>query len=122
MNFLGRWIITAIAVALAVWLVPGLHTVGGSDAIYGVIVMALALGLVNSVVKPIVQFLSFPVTVITLGIFLLVINAAMFALASWLSTSVLGMGVVYDDFGSALIGALIVSFVSAIFGANKQED
>ena len=122
MNFLGRWIITAIAVALAVWLVPGLHTVGGSDAIYGVIVMALALGLVNSIVKPIVQFLSFPVTVITLGIFLLVINAAMFALASWLSTSVLGMGVVYDDFGSALIGALIVSFVSAIFGANKQED
>lgn len=124
MKFIIRWIVAAIAVGAAVWLVPGITAVGGSDSMYAIAITALVLGFVDAVVKPIVKFISLPATIVTLGLFLLVVNAAMLVLASWLSTNLFGMGIVIDDLGSAVIGAVIVSIVTAlmngILGVEKK--
>ena len=74
MNFIIRWIVTAIAVGVAVWIVPGITTVGPNGTI-AIAIGALVLSLVNVSIKPIAQMLSLPITVLTLGIFFLVVNA-----------------------------------------------
>lgn len=113
MKFLIRWIVTAIAVGAAVWLVPGITTVGG-DATIAIAVMALVFSLVNIAVKPIAQFLSLPITVLTLGIFYLVVNALLLELAAWAATGLFGSGIAIAGFGSALVGSIIISIVSAL--------
>ena len=122
MKFIIRWIITTLAVGLAVWLVPGITTVGGEGGLYALAVMGLALAVVDALVKPIVKVFSLPATIMTLGLFLLIINAAMLLLASYLSTTIFGMGVVIDTFGSAVLGSIVVSIVGAIFGLDKKGD
>lgn len=115
MTFLGRWLITAVATAVAIWMIPGITTVGGAYA--GPILTALALSLINMSIKPIMQTLSLPLTIITLGIFSLVVNAIMLELASWLARNVFQAGISIDSFGSAFFGAIVISIVTAILGA-----
>ena len=112
MNFLVRWIVTAVAAAAAVWIVPGIWTVG-SDSLIAVAVFALVLSFVNACVKPIAQFLSLPISVITLGIFYLIVNALLLELAAWMSTGLFGSGIEVASFGSAFIGSIVISIVSA---------
>ena len=113
MNFIIRWLVTAIAVGAAVFIVPGITTVG-SDATIAVVVMALVLSLVNAILKPIIQFISLPITVLTLGIFYLVVNALMLELAAWASTGMFGSGIALDGFGAAFLGSIVISIVSAL--------
>lgn len=115
MSFLGRWLITAIATAVAIWMVPGITTVGGAYA--GPILTALVLSLVNMSIKPVMQTLSLPLTILTLGIFSLVVNAVMLELSSWLARNVFQAGIAINGFGAAFIGAIIISIVTAILGA-----
>jgi len=115
MSFIGSWFITAIATAAAIWLVPGIEAVGGTWA--GPIFCALALAFVNAIVKPVMTILSIPITILTLGIFYLVINALMLELASWLSRNIFHAGISIDSFGAAFLGAIVISIVSAILGA-----
>lgn len=87
--------------------------------------MALILSVVNMIVRPILKFFAFPLTVITLGLFLLVINAVTFWLASWLAVHYFEVGFYVDDFMSAFWGALIVSVVSSVlswFLEDKDDD
>ena len=109
MKFLIRWLVTAIAVGVTVWIVPGITTVG-NDATIAIIVGALALSLINMVL----QLLSLPITVITLGIFYLIVNALLLELAAWAATGIFGSGIAIDGFGSALIGSIVISIISAI--------
>ena len=74
MNFIIRWIVTAIAVAAAVWIVPGIDIISVDASWVGITLFALILSLVNMSIKPILQVLSLPVTVLTLGIFYLIVN------------------------------------------------
>ena len=105
MRFSVRVVLGALGLWIASALVPGMHI----DGLLTLAFAALFLGIANAVVKPIAIFLTFPITVVTLGLFLLVINAAMVALvASLLPKFTL------DGFGSAFLGALIVSLVSWI--------
>lgn len=113
MNFLIRWLVTAIAVGAAVWIVPGITTVG-NDATIAVVVMALVLSLVNILLKPILQLVSLPITVITLGIFYLIVNALLLELAAWAATGMFASGIALDGFGSAFLGSIVISIVSAI--------
>lgn len=113
MSFIVRWIVTAIAVAAAVWLVPGVEVLG-AEAWVGVAVTGLALSLINMSVKPILQLLSLPVTVLTLGIFYLVVNTAMLYLAAWLANGLFGVGFTIATFGSGFVAAIVISIVSAI--------
>ena len=73
-NFIIRWLVTAIAVGVAVWLVPGIEIIGGNEAWVGIAIFGLMLALVNISIKPLMQVLSLPITVITLGIFYLIVN------------------------------------------------
>jgi putative membrane protein len=114
MDFLGTWLITTLATMAAIYLVPGIETVGGTYL--GPIMTALALALVNALIKPIMQILSLPITIMTLGLFALVINALMLELAASLSRNVFGAGIEISSFGSAFVGAIVISIVSAVLG------
>ena len=120
--FIFRVVINALGLAAAAWVVPGITvtTAPSTDATLGVVVaylvVGLVFGLVNAVVRPIVSLLSMPLTCLTLGLFTLVINAAMLMLTSWL-TQYLPMGLHVDKFfWDAIIGAVIISIVSALIG------
>ena len=99
-------LITAVAVVIAAYLIPGIQVDGFMTAI----IVAIALAILNAFIKPILTILTIPITLFTLGVFLLVINAAMVSLAGW---RVSGFDV--DGFWSALFFAIIVSIVSFIF-------
>ena len=99
-GFLLRLLVVALGLWLASELVTGIH-VQGVGTLLGA---ALLLGIVNAVVRPLVVILTLPATIVTLGFFLLVINAAMLGLVAWM----------FDDFaiagfGSALLGSIVVS-------------
>ncbi len=113
MGFIIRWIATAIAVGVAVWIVPGIAVVGTNSAI-AVIALALILSLINVSVKPILQILSLPISIITLGIFYLVVNALLLELAAWMTAGIFGTGILIDGFGSAFLGSVVISIVSVI--------
>lgn len=114
MNFIARWLATAVAVAAAAWLVPGIEIVGGQSALISVALFALVLSLVNIGVKPILQILSLPITFLTLGIFYLVVNALLLYLASALTQGLFGAGIEIFSFLSALVASIVISIVSSI--------
>ena len=113
MNFIIRWIVTAVAAAVAVMLIPGLSTVG-SNSTLALAAFALVLSLVNVSIKPIVQLISSPISVLTLGIFYLVVNALLLELAAWATNGLFGSGVMVDSFLSAFFGSIVISIVSAL--------
>jgi putative membrane protein len=106
-----RWIIVVLALLAAAWLVPGFHV--GGDAWIAYAVMAAVLGVVNALVKPVLKLLTCPLILLTLGLFTLVINAAMLLLAARIAGS-LGVDFRVDGFWPALWGGLIVSVVTTI--------
>jgi putative membrane protein len=107
-SFLVHWLVVAIGLWVATYLVPGVSVASGSALAIG----ALVLGFVNAVVRPLLTFLTLPLTLLTLGLFYLVVNAAAFGLAAAL---VPGFSVA--SFWAALFGALVVSVVSWMVGA-----
>lgn len=112
MKLILRWLITAVSLYVAVLIVPGITVEG--DAWVAFTVMALVLGLVNALVRPVLKLLSCGVIVITLGLFTFVINAASFMLASNIAQNWFGVGFYVDNFGAALLGSIVVSIVSVI--------
>ena len=121
MRFLLNWLLTSIAIAIATFIVPGIAPFGAGEVWVSFMFVGLFLGFVNSLVKPIITAISLPVTIITLGIFQLVINSFMLELASWLSINILGAGISIASFGSAFIGAIIVSIMCAILNGVVEE-
>ncbi|MDO4806946.1 MAG: phage holin family protein [Coriobacteriales bacterium] len=114
MSFILTWVVAAIAAAAACWLVPGLVVLGGY---MGIITFALAVALVNASIRPIMHFISLPITILTLGIFHFVVNAIALNIASWLSLNLFHVGVYVESFWAALWGSIVISIVSAIVGS-----
>ena len=114
MNFIGRWIATAVAAAVAVFLVPGISVVGTGSTAVSVILFALVLALINVSIKPILQLLGMPISVITLGLFYLLINAALLFLASSISLGLFDTGIYISDWFSGVIAAIVISIVSTL--------
>ena len=106
MILLLRVVINGLAVAAAAWLFPGIHWRGG---IFTLLLTGLVVGLVNLIVKPVVTVLSCPLLVLTLGLFYLVINGAMLALADLLLASLW-----IDGFVWAIVGGLWIALVNLI--------
>lgn len=104
-GFWVRFFITACGLLLAAWLLDGLHFGGPMSLLFA----ALVLGVVNAIVRPILLLLTLPITVVTLGLFLLVLNGAMLGLAALLVP-----GFVVDGFWTALWGAVIVSLTGMV--------
>ena len=100
-----RTLITGLGIWLATYLVPGVSATSTGALIWA----AIALGLINAFVRPVLVLLTLPFTILTLGLFLLLLNAAMLNLAGWF---VDGFGVV--GFWSAVFGAIVVSLVSGL--------
>lgn len=117
MLFIIRWIVTALAVAAAVWIVPGIFIIGGESAWVAIVILALILSLINISLKPLLQVLSLPVTVLTLGIFYLIVNTLLLLLAVWLTNGLFGVGIYIAGFGSAFLGSIVISIVSVIVNA-----
>ncbi|MDT0632255.1 phage holin family protein [Rubrivirga sp. S365] len=114
MSLLLRWVASAAALLLVATLVPGVQL----DGIGAALVAAVVLGLINATIKPVLKLLSLPIRLLTLGLFTLVINAALFALAAWL---VPGFGA--DGFGSVFIGAIVYGLLTwAIAGLLGGDD
>lgn len=116
---LARLLASAAALAVATWLVPGISIQGHQDTagqVITMLVVAFIFGVVNALVKPLFKFASAPLILISLGLFLLVINACLLMLVSWISGQ-LSVPWQVDDWGSAFAGALIVSVVSFIVNA-----
>jgi putative membrane protein len=109
MRFLVRLVATAAALWLAVQLVPGIVWTGSAVGLLGV---ALVFGILNALVRPLLTALSCPLIILTLGLFLLVLNAVMLLLTAAVSNS-LGLGFRVEGFIPAFVGALVVSITSA---------
>jgi putative membrane protein len=114
-RLLLRWLINTLALFVVVNVVPGFHY----RSFVTLAVAALVLGLLNALVRPVLFVLTLPITIITLGLFLLVLNAIMLEIAAWL---VPGFGI--DTFGWAIVGALVltvISFFTSRIGEKRRE-
>ncbi|MDO5753086.1 phage holin family protein [Arthrobacter sp.] len=131
-RFVVRVIINALALWLAAWILPGMQIASTSivsnnvagpegtantiNTVLAYLFIGLIFGVVNAFVKPIVKFLSLPVTILTLGLFTIVVNAAMLWLTAWVSTFTPIQFTIDDFFWTAIFAALIISVVSMIAG------
>ena len=120
MKLLVRWVIAALALFVAAWLVPGITVDGDGWVVYAV--MAVILGLVNAIVRPLLKLLTCPLILLTLGLFVLVINGLTLWLASSVAVNWFNVGFYVDGFWPAFLGALIVSVVTVILSALVRED
>ncbi|MDQ0862527.1 phage holin family protein [Arthrobacter globiformis] len=130
-SFIMRVIINGLALWVASWLLPGLDisttatteavaTTGvnqGTDAagiVLAYLFIGLIFGLVNAFVRPVVSFLSLPITILTLGLFTVVINAAMLYLTSWISGYTPVHFTIDSFFWTAVLGAIIITVISLV--------
>ena len=113
-NFVVRLFINSVAVYVAIVLMNGNGITAASMQWYGYVVLGFIFGVLNAVIKPILKLLTCPLIALTLGLFTLVINTALFYAAGWLGNTFTGFGFTVDTFWGAFLGALIVSVVSVI--------
>ena len=105
LSLLVRWILNAAALLLVAYLYPGVQV----ENFFAAAMAALVLGLINAVVRPILVILTFPVTLLTLGLFLFVINALLF----WLAAEIVS-GFTVSGFFAALIGSILYSLITLL--------
>ncbi|WP_394216962.1 phage holin family protein [Brachybacterium vulturis] len=120
MRFLGHIIVTGLALWVTALILPGMHLGENSSTVLTQILtigaIALILALLNTIVKPLLEFLTFPITCVTLGLFQLVINTLMLLLASWVS-GLFDLTLEFDRFWWALGAGVIIGILSAIVEA-----
>ena len=124
-RILFRWLVTAIAVAAAVLLIPGITVSQDTNTITAIVATGAILAAVNVLIRPILQFLSCGCIIATLGLFMLVINAGTLWLASWMAQNWFGIGFYVDGFWPAFWGGLVISIVSfllSIFIPEPEDD
>ena len=122
-HFIIGTIATAVAFAIVAWLLPQIDFTG---SIPQLLLLAIVFGVVNGFIKPIVKLFSFPITAMTLGLFSLVINAALFLLIAWVAGDLFDIpftvggfarsGLSIDAFVAAFIGSIVLSIVSTVVG------
>ncbi|SDC49402.1 phage holin family protein [Mycolicibacterium neoaurum] len=116
MGFVLRAALTGVALWVVTMLVPGISIVGGDSSLQrvGIIfIVAVVFGLVNAIIKPIVQFISIPLYILTLGLIHIVINAWMLWITSWITENTTHWGLQIDEFWwTAIWAAIVLSIVS----------
>lgn len=108
LRLVARWVVCTLAIYIVAWLLPGIM----ADDFATVIWAGLALGLLNAVLRPLLVLFTLPVTVLTLGLFLLVINAFILHLVGALVP-----GIAIAHFGWAVLGAFLISVISSVLYA-----
>ena len=109
-RILVRWLINTIAIILAVRFVPGIVYNGSW---WGILIVGMIFGIVNTFIRPIVRLFTFPLLILSLGLFTFIINAMMLSITSWFSYK-FGLGFHVESFSPALWGSLVISIVSII--------
>jgi len=122
-NFALQTVINAVALWVAAWAIPGITFGGGStgQVVKTVVIVALIFGIVNTFIKPILKLLSLPFIILTLGLFVFIVNAFMLQLTSWLAGKFDLAFHVEHFFWDAVFGALIITFVSMILSFIKTD-
>ncbi len=119
MHVVLRWFINAVALLAAAFVAPGMHLSAsgrpGLNERVTLAIVAAIFGVINAIIRPVVVLLTLPLTIITLGLFMFVVNALMLMLTGRLARA-LDLGFRVDGFGSALLGALVIAVVSFILG------
>jgi len=108
-----RWLMLSFAVWVAAELIPGIHLEGLGSTL----TVAAILGLLNLYLRPILFVLSLPVTVVTFGLFVVVVNALLLGLTDWVANIFGGVRFDVDGVGSALLGSIVISVVSLLLGS-----
>ena len=113
MRLIVRLLASAVALAVAAWLVDGISVGPGTDTERALTLLGVAVifGLVNAIIRPILRLLTLPLVVLTLGLFLLVLNALMLLLTEWIAEQ-FDLAFQVDGFWPALLGALVITVVS----------
>ena len=114
-RILIAWIILAVAIALAAWLIPGIVVHGG---FLGLIGLAALYGLVNALIGTVLRLLTLPLTIITLGLSTILVNALLLAITAWLTTW-LDVGGFWPAVGAAIVISLVSSLLHLIFLRKK---
>ena len=114
-----RWIINALALLAAAFVVPGIHLSASGRAGFNewvtLAIEAAIFGVLNAIIRPIVLLLTLPLTIVTLGLFIFVINALMLMLTGRLARA-FDLAFRVDGFGPALLGALVIAVVNFVLG------
>lgn len=110
-TFFTRWIISGLALLVAIWILPNQIQFHGSAGQF--ILLALIFGLVNAFLRPILRFLSCPLVLLTLGLFIFVINALLLLLTASLVQNI-GIDFKVAGFGDAILGSIAISIVSIL--------
>ncbi len=128
LRFVTWLLTTALAVAVATWLFDGIYFTGPSSGqdevkhkVLQLLLVALILGFVSSFVRPVVTFFSIPFIIVTLGLFLLVINALMLMLTAWIADGI-GLDFHVDGFWYALGGAIVITIVNWATASLVKDD
>jgi putative membrane protein len=111
LSFFLTWVVAAVSLVVTANIVPGITVVSFPAAMLA----AVAIGFVNAVVRPIITLLTLPLSILTLGLFLFVVNAISLSLASWLAGA-FSIGFVVNGFWPALFGSIVLSFISGFIG------
>lgn len=106
MNLFFHWLVSTIAILIAAYLIPGVQV-----TLIGALVLAVVLGIINLFLKPIITILTLPITIITLGIFSLIVNALLIMLASAIVP-----GFFVAGFWAALFFSVVLSLINLLFG------
>jgi len=121
-RFLIRLVVNAVAIWAAVEFVPGLNYVGSTASL---LLVALVFGVVNALVRPLLLLLTCPFIILTLGLFVLVVNTIMLSLTVWLS-GIFDLGLTSTGFWATFLGALVISIVSSLINLiikdNDEDD
>jgi putative membrane protein len=117
-KFILRWIINAVALFLAVYIVPGVNLQGG---VISVVWLALIFGLINAFLRPLLKLLTCPLIFLTLGLFTLLINTFLFWLTSQVGQA-FGIGFTINGFWPAFFGGLVVTVVSVILSLILKDE
>lgn len=107
MNFLIQWAVSTLAIIVTAYFLPGVHISGVMAAFFA----AVVIGLVNAFIRPVLIILTLPINIVTLGLFILVINALLIMLSAWLVP-----GFAINGFWWALLFGMVLAVVNCIFG------
>jgi putative membrane protein len=111
LSFFLTWVVAAVSLVVTANIVPGITVVSFPAAMLA----AVVIGFVNAVVRPIITILTLPLSLLTLGLFLFVVNAISLSLASWLAGA-FNIGFAVSGFWPALFGSIVLSFISGFIG------
>lgn len=113
MKTIIHWVVSALAILITAYVLPGVHV----DGLVAALILAVVIGAINIFLRPILLFLTLPLTILTMGLFVLVVNAILIMLASYIVP-----GFMVDSFWWALLFGIVLAIVSSVLHMVEKEE